>query len=92
MPCVYLLLLLLPTSIACEWKKHANTIGPKLEQAKHVSVDCKNSSSCVAEAAEACDASSNCNSFGISPNWHDGHKAQVISAVRVAYNERAKSI
>merc|ERR1719174_252696 len=71
---------LLPLSMAsCTWKKHANTIGPKNEQKKRVDITCTTAASCVAKASKSCEAAPDCNSFGISPIWHNGLEAQLYS-------------
>ena len=54
---------------SCKYIAHENTIGPHSEQAKDRTHICTSVQTCVAEGAAACDALSDCHSYGIGP-WH----------------------
>lgn len=39
---------------------------------------CASAASCVEESARACDACGACTSFGLSPDWNNGTRAQLF--------------
>ena len=65
---------------SCKYLPHKNTIGPHSEQEKHRTHLCSSVESCAAEGAAACNALSDCHSYGIGP-WqsHPYNAAQLYS-------------
>ena len=77
---IHLSIVIAPALAAgCTYEAHAHTIAPHVQQELHCFASCTSVATCHTEAGEACTAMPNCSSFGISPIWHGGLKAQLYS-------------